>query len=71
MSNQRAGKTHRAAANDGMADMRLRNFFRTCAKVCDDGSDAEFIFEQIVDHINRGGSINTDDPVVVRRIFGL
>ena len=28
MSNQRAGKTHKAAANDGMQDMKIRNFLR-------------------------------------------
>lgn len=70
MSNQRAGKTHRAAANDGLQDMKLRNFFRTAANVLEDESDAQFFFEQIVDHMNNGGSIMTDDPVAVRRILG-
>jgi len=70
MSNQRAGKTHRAAASDGLAEMKLRNFFRTCARVVEEESDAQFYFEQIVDHINNGGSISTDDPVAVRRILG-
>jgi hypothetical protein len=71
MSNQRAGKTHKAAASDGMQDMKLRNFFRTCARVCEDDTDAQFFFEQIVDHINNGGNIMTDDPVAVRRILGV
>ena len=70
MSNQRAGKTHRAAASDGLAEMKLRNFFRTCARVVEEESDAQFYFEQIVDHINNGGNISTDDPVAVRRILG-
>ena len=70
MSNQRAGKTHRAAASDGLAEMKLRNFFRTCARVVEEESDAQFYFEQIVDHINNGCSISTDDPVAVRRILG-
>ena len=70
MSNQRAGKTHRAAASDGLGEMKLRNFFRTCARVVEEESDAQFYFEQIVDHINNGGSISTDDPVAVRRILG-
>lgn len=70
MSNQRAGKTYRAAASDGMQDMKLRNFFRTCARVVEDDTDAQFYFEQLVEHINNGGSIMTDDPVAVRRILG-
>ena len=39
MSNQRPGKTHRAAAIDSTADMRMRNFFRTCAELFSDNSD--------------------------------
>lgn len=71
MSNQRAGKTHRAAANDGLHDMKLRNFFRTAASICEENSDAQFYFEQIVDHMNNGGSVMTDDPIAVRRILGM
>ena len=70
MSNQRAGKTHRASAGDSMNDMKLRNFFRTAASLVEDDTDAQFYFEQIVDHINNGGNISTDDPVAVRRILG-
>jgi len=70
MSNQRGGKWKPAALNDGANDMKLRNFFRTCARVVEDESDAQFYFEQIVEHINNGGSISTDDPVAVRRILG-
>ncbi len=71
MSNQRVGKTHRAAANDSMNDMKLRNFFRTAASMMEDGSDAQFYFEQIVDHINDGGNIMSDDPTTVGRILGV
>ena len=70
MSNQRSGKWKPAAMSDGLNDMKLRNFFRTCAKVVDEDTDAQFFFEQIVEHINKGGSIMTDDPVAVRRILG-
>lgn len=70
MSNQRAGKTHKAAASDGLNDMKLRNFFRMAAGAVEDNSDAQFYFEQIVEHINGGGSILTDDPAKVRRILG-
>ena len=71
MSNQRAGKTHKAAASDGMGEMKLRNFFRAAATVVGDDTDAQFYFEQIVDHINQGGNIMTDDPVAIRRILGV
>lgn len=71
MSNQRAGKTHKAAASDSMTDMKLRNFFRTAASLMEDESDAQFYFEQIVDHINNGGSILTDDRSSVGKILGV
>lgn len=71
MSNQRAGKTHRAAASDSLTDMKLRNFFRTVASLMEDESDAQFYFEQIVDHINNGGSILTDDRSTVGKILGV
>lgn len=71
MSNQRSGNTHKAAANDGMSDMKLRNFFRTAAAICDKDSDAQFYFEQILEHINNGGNLYTDDPAAIRRILGL
>jgi len=71
MSNQRSGKTHKAAANDGMQDMKLRNFFRTAAQLMEDESDAQFYFEQIVEHMNAGGNVMSDDPTTVRRILGV
>jgi hypothetical protein len=62
MSNQRAGKTYRAAANDGLGEMKLRNFFRDCAEILEDVGqyDAAFYFGQVVDHINNGGSLPSD-----------
>tara|TARA_R110000803_G_scaffold53350_1_gene109494 strand:+ start:1239 stop:1457 length:219 start_codon:yes stop_codon:yes gene_type:complete len=72
MSNQRAGKTYKAGASDGgLGDMKLRNFFRKAATIVEADTDAQFYFEQIVDHINQGGNIMTDDPVAIRRILGL
>ena len=71
MSNQRAGKTHRASAGDSMNDMKLRNFFRAAASLVEDDTDAQFYFEQIVDHINNGGNIMSDDPTTVGRILGV
>jgi hypothetical protein len=71
MSNQRAGRTHKAASNDGTQDMKIRNFFKTAASIMDEDTDARFYFEQVVEHINAGGSIMTDDPASIRRILGL
>jgi len=71
MSNQRSGNWKPAALGDGMGDMKLRNFFRTAASVVGNDTDAQFYFEQIVEHINNGGSISTDDPTTVRRILGV
>ena len=51
--------------------MKLRNFFRKAATIVEADTDAQFYFEQIVDHINQGGNIMTDDPVAIRRILGL
>ena len=70
MSNQRSGKWKPAAMSDGLNDMKLRNFFRTAANVLENEPDAAFYFEQIMEHITKGGSIMTEDPVAVRRILG-
>jgi len=72
MSNQRAGKTYRASAGDTMADMKLRNFFRSAAEIlneCDE-KDAAFYFEQVVDFINDGGRIS-DERSKVATILGV
>lgn len=71
MTNQRRGNWKPAAMPSGGTEMKLRNFFRTCAQVVGENTDAQFYFEQIVDHINEGGNVMTDDPVAVRRILGL
>ena len=70
MSNQRSGKWKPAAMTDGSTDMKLRNFFRTAANVLESEPDAAFYFEQVMEHITKGGSIMTEDPVAVRRILG-
>jgi len=68
---QRAGKTHRAAANDGMQEMKLRNFFRTCVDILEpENADAAFFFEQIVDHINAGNSLPADRKEI-QRLLGI
>lgn len=68
MSNQRGGKTYRAAANDGMQEMILRNFFRSCKEILEDNdeADAAFYFEQVMDRINSGKSLPTDRREIER-----
>lgn len=68
MSNQRAGKTHRAALGDGMQDMKLRTFFKDAAEILTQSGeeDAAFYFEQVVEHINSGKSLPTSRAEVAR-----
>jgi DNA-binding transcriptional regulator/RsmH inhibitor MraZ len=69
MSNQRPGKTHRAALGDSMQEMHLRNFFRSCKEILA-GTDAEFYFEQIQEHIEAGNSL-PQDKREIQRLFGV
>ena len=72
MSNQRTGKWKPAAMrDDGLNDMKLRAFFRVAASIVEPDSEAQFYFEQLVEHISDGGKLTTDDPVAVRRILGV
>lgn len=68
MSNQRTGKTHRAALSDGMQDMKLRNFFRDAQEILEENGeeDAAFYFEQIVDHFNAGKGLPANRKEVSR-----
>lgn len=70
--NQRAGKTHRAAASDGLGDMKMRNFFRTCAELLNDNGqeDVAYYFEQIVDEINKGKPLPAERKEI-SRLLGL
>ncbi len=87
---QRAGKTHRAALSDGMAEMNLRNFFRDCQHLLEEEAKsgyenmsqqesvihsksygtAAFFFEQLVEHINDGGSLPKEKREIAR-ILGI
>jgi len=73
MSNQRRGKTHKAALGDGLQDMKLKMFFRDCAEVLDaEGQeDAAFYFHQIVEHIMAGNPLPHDNKREAARILGL
>lgn len=57
--NQRSGKKHRAVLSDGSQEMKLRNFFRDAQSILEEAgeNDAAFYFEQMVDHINDGGTL--------------
>ena len=70
--NQRAGKTYRAAASDGLGDMKLRNFFRTCAELLNENGeeDVAYYFEQIVEEINQGKPLPAERKEI-SRLLGL
>lgn len=69
MSNQRPGKTHRAAASDNTNDMRMRNFFRSCTELFDNDDIANFC-ETIMEEYNAGRQLPTN-PKDIQRLFGL
>ena len=66
---QRPGKIT-ASAYDDTSDMKLRNFFKTCAQVLkdDESDEGAFYFNQIVDHINEGKSLPTDRASITRML---
>lgn len=70
--NQRPGKTHKAALDNGSNDMGIYKFFGACADVLkrNGQEDASFYFEQIKEHMERGGQLSTD-PREVTRILGV
>ena len=61
MSNQRAGRTYRAAANDN-SGMGVDLFFKNAAQALNEAGyeDPAFYFEQIVDHLRDGGGLPKD-----------
>ena len=73
MSNQRRGKTHKAALTDGMEQMKLKLFFKDCAAVLEDAGndDAAFYFHQIVEHLMAGKSLPNDNKREAARILGV
>ena len=68
MSNQRAGKSHKAALGDGSQDMKLKLFFQDCASILDQNgyADSAFWFEQIVEHIMAGKPLPSDKREIAR-----
>lgn len=72
MSNQRPGKTHRAAASDNTNDMRMRNFFRECQQLFTalDRDDVADFCETIMEEYNEGRQLPTH-PKDIQRLFGL
>ena len=61
MSNQRAGRTYRAAANDN-SGMGVYLFFKNAAQALHEAGyeDPAFYFEQIGDHLRDGGGLPKD-----------
>ena len=72
MSNQRPGKTHRAAASDNTNDMRMRNFFRECQQLFTalDRDDVADFCETIMEEYNQGRQLPTH-PRDIQRLFGV
>ena len=72
MSNQRPGKTHRAAASDNTNDMRMRNFFRECQQlfIALDRDDVADFCETIMEEYNQGRQLPSH-PKDIQRLFGL
>lgn len=71
MTNQRPGKTHRAALGDSMQEMNLRNFFRSCNEILlNVNADAAYYFEQIQEHIEAGNSL-PQDKREIQRLLGI
>ncbi len=44
MSNQRAGKTHKAALGDGMQEMKMKIFFAHCADILEESGQEDAAF---------------------------
>ena len=71
MSNQRPGKTHRAALGDDLQQMHLKNFFRSCKEILEhEHPDSAFYFEQLQDHIEAGNSL-PQDKREIQRLLGV
>lgn len=71
MSNQRAGKTHSASANDNTG-MGMLLFFKNAYQALNEAGyeDEAFYFEQVVDHLRNGGSL-PNDKRGVEKVLGL
>jgi hypothetical protein len=71
MSNQRSGKTYRAASNDNSGRGTML-FFKYAAELLNEEgyADEAFYFEQVVDHLVFGGGLPTDKRAV-EKVLGL
>ena len=71
MSNQRPGKTHRAALGDDLQQMHLKNFFRSCKEILESTDDsAAFFFEQLQEHIEAGNPL-PHEKREIQRLLGI
>ena len=63
MSNQRAGKTHKASGMDNGSDMKIYQFFKQARVALEESGneDAAFYFEQCEEWIRSGKSLH-DKP---------
>jgi hypothetical protein len=70
MSNQRAGKYHRASGMESGADMKTYQFFKQARAILEDAGheDAAFYFEQIEGWIKEGKSLPSDSKQIARAL---
>lgn len=71
MSNQRSGKTYRAASNDN-SGMGTVVFFKNARMALEEAGyeDAAFYFEQMEEHLRSGGGL-PQDKRQVEKVLGL
>ena len=68
MSNQRAGKYHRASGMDSGSDMKMYQFFKEARTILEDAGheDAAFYFEQVQTWIQEGKALPADSKQIAR-----
>jgi hypothetical protein len=54
MSNQRAGKTHKAAASDGLGDMHLLQSIKALKEATLDYDEFEWLFDIMIEELREG-----------------
>jgi uncharacterized protein YidB (DUF937 family) len=72
MSNQRAGKYHRASGMDSGSEMKIYQFFKQAQEALESAGedDAAFYFEQVTTWIKEGKSLPSESKQIAR-VLGL
>tara|TARA_B100000214_G_scaffold334032_1_gene276475 strand:- start:263 stop:478 length:216 start_codon:yes stop_codon:yes gene_type:complete len=71
MSNQRPGKYHPATLRDG-SGMQTVTFFKVAKNLLEEygHEDAAFYFEQVEEHLRKGGGLPNDN-IAVGKVLGV